>query len=87
MKEENPILLWSMKCYKQEASDKSDPHTMLHLHIFCVYSLYWYGILSGMVFTCGKLVLPCVIFHSPELYTGSAKMWSFNSSFFFPVER
>lgn len=39
MMEENPILLWSIKCYKQKASDKSDPHTMFYLYTFNVYSL------------------------------------------------
>lgn len=40
MMEENPILLWSIICYKKKkASDKSDPHTMLYLYTFNVYSL------------------------------------------------
>lgn len=39
MMDENPILLWSIKCYKQKASDKSDPHTMFYLYNFNVHSL------------------------------------------------
>lgn len=39
MMEENPILLWSIICYKKKASDKSDPHTMLYLYTFNAYSL------------------------------------------------
>lgn len=49
--EENPILLWSIKCYKQKASDKLDLHTLLYLHIFCVYSvlpvLAWHSFRYG----------------------------------------
>lgn len=39
MMEKNPVLLWIIQCYKQKASDKSDPHTMLYLYTFNVYSL------------------------------------------------
>lgn len=35
---------------------------------------------------CKEIVLPCAIFHSPELYMDSVKMWSLGFGFF-PVER
>lgn len=50
---------------------------ILSMHIVCC--LYRYGVLSGMVLICEKIVLLCAIFHSPKLYTDSVKMcfWVF----------
>lgn len=73
MMEENPILLWKIKCYKQKASGKADLHTMFYLYIYIyiylhthfqymVCCLYWYGIISIAPLFCEEVLLPSAIF-------------------------
>ena len=54
MMEENPILLWKIKCYKQKASGKADLHTMFYLYIYIyiyisTHPLSVYGLLPVLV--------------------------------------
>lgn len=65
-------------------------HTLCFTYRFSVYTaccLYWYGMPSGMAFICEKIVFSHAIFHSPELYMSSAKVWSLNYFIFFPAGR
>lgn len=50
MMEENPILLWKIKCYKQKTSGKADLHTMYYLYIRTHTHTFniWFASYTGM---------------------------------------
>lgn len=65
MMEDNPILLWSIKCYKQKASDKSDPHIIYFqcIQLSACTSMEFFQVW----FSCAKRLQSFVpFFHSTE---------------------
>lgn len=87
MMEENPILLWKIKCYKQKASGKADLHTMFYLYIYIYIYIYthtfsiWFAAYTGMELSqlhhCSVKrfysLLPFLLPY-PVLYMDSVKM-------------
>lgn len=99
MMEENPILLWKIKCCKQKTSGKADLQTMYYLYITHTHTLSIYGSFPILVwnylnytFVLGRGFTPFCHFllPYPVLYMDSGKMspcWCWCVLFFFPVER
>lgn len=97
MMEENPILLWKIKCYKQKTNGKADLHTMfylyIHIHTFNIWFASYTGMELSQLHLCSVKrfysLLPFLLPY-PVLYMDSGKMSPYLFCcvlFFFPIER